>query len=206
MTANFDILYNAAYAFSKLLKVEYYVVLGKAKRTKKLQLRFLADNFYHLSGMHKLYGSYGFQKSSYAVLFQKILLHELPITVIENDPAFPAINLRMQALLKLEAILDNPETVFYAYEKKKATVPSNLNADYVAKSTVGTMPIIFAFFAYNCRDHVYYGDSIFPMSSYDYTTNQTQYTVLLKEKINHQTGEIWQLTKHKNYNASNAND
>lgn len=58
------ILENAAKAFSSLLSVSYHIVLGRKGKAIDIVIVFKSENFFHLSGLHKLKKSYAFTKNS----------------------------------------------------------------------------------------------------------------------------------------------
>ena len=192
-----DILKEAALVFQALLYVEYHIVLGRKMQTRELHLCFLPDNFYHLAGLHKLRDSYPFRFLSHKKVFRHILSGKVHFEMIRSDAAVPQLIPRMKALTEIERVLDDGETTFFQYERRKTAITSRIAADYLAKGSLNGAGVVFTFFLK--EKDCFYVDSIFPMSSYDYSWRQARYTVLLKEKRNRQNGETTVLFKHRNY-------
>ncbi|MBR1553113.1 MAG: hypothetical protein IJ631_03760 [Schwartzia sp.] len=199
LVMNTNFLYDAAIAFEVLLRQEYHIVLGRRQQIWDVVLQFHPDNFYHLAGLQKLSSAYGFQRMRYAQVFREILKANISDETICADAMFPAIIPRMCALSEMESILDNPKTLFFGYDRKKAVINSNITADYVAKGSIAGQPVILAFFVRDASVGKYCVKSVFPMENYDYSKGQIQYTLLLSEKRNLKSNETVQLFSHHKY-------
>lgn len=195
-------IYDAAIAFKKLLDVEYHIVLGRKGTQSNIHLCFCSDNFFHLSGLHKLKDSYNFQRLPYNQIFKDILNKKITDETIKNDPMFEKIIQRMKILSQLESLLDDSNTLFFGYNLRQVTINSKINADYVIKGNLSDKSIILTFIILNRDDRKFYTKSIFAMDNYDYTRGQTQYTVLLKEKYHSKSQDSTQLYIHPGYKNS----
>lgn len=192
-----DTIRLAAEAYKKLTNIEYCIVLGRKGNMCELNIVFMADNFYHLSGFHKLKNSYPFQHDTSANVLKNILNQKLNLSKVEEDPNFNILKSRLHSLYIFENIMDSNKTLFYSYDPKKVSFPTKINAKYLAKGCTENSPITFSFFVKD--DNKYCMNSIFPEGKYDYSSRQTQYTVLLKEKrIIDQDIEI-ELYRHSKY-------
>ncbi len=197
LAINDNLLLEAAKAFKRLIGTEYFIVLGKKMKTKTLIIRFAKDNFYHLAGLHKLNKAYSFQNLAAEKIFSQILLGEITYDSIQTDENIGRIHERLNAINRLENILDDDKSVFFGYKRNKTSIGSNLHADYLVKGDNGQDIVTFTFFI---RDReIFYANSIFPMGNYDYSCRQTRYTVLLKKKIVVKTGNETVLSHHPQY-------
>lgn len=196
------ILENAAKAFSSLLSVSYHIVLGRKGRAIDIVIVFKSENFFHLAGLHKLKKSYAFTKNSREKIFTFIIKNKITTDMIKDDENFSIIYDRLVVIQNIANILESNDTVFYLFDSRKVSIGSRLKADYVAKGPVNNQFFAFTFFIKNNDDPSSYClNSIFPCDSYDYSKKQTQYTVLLKERImltaDKELRDV--LFRHKNY-------
>lgn len=196
-----NILKSAAKAYKKLMKTEYHIVLGRKGNINTLDIVFMPDNFYHLAGFHKLKQRYAFQQHTSAWILDHIIDETITVKIIENDKNFNMITERLYALEILEQALDSVKTRFYSYDRKKVVFATKITADYLAKAGIGDGTVIFSFFVR--ADNKYCMNSIFQEVAYDYSSRQTQYTVLLKEKKTNNNGisECLELYRHNKYDG-----
>ena len=196
---NNDHLYQAAIAFQNLLPVKYRIILGRKGQSFELHITFQADNFFHLSGLHKITSSH-IRRLSATKLFNSILSGKITDSTVNNFASAPDILERIKVLTQLEKLLNNEETTFFKYDANKVSF-SKISADYLAKGIVDNEQVVFSFFAKQTSSPTEQisccVNSIFPLTRYDFSERQTKYTVLLKEKIN-ANGSIL-LYKHKNF-------
>ncbi len=192
-----DILREAALTFANLTNYEYHIVLGRKMKQTHLTIRFLPDNFFHLAGLQKLKSAYAFQTMPHDKVFRQILSQRITINDITKDKSFSLIQDRLQVLSHLDDILDSNFSTVFRYDKNKVPFYSALSADYIVKGTTPQSIITFATFVNN--NNVFYGNSIFPLSNFDYSKGQMQYTVLLKEKCHLKNNETILLFRHKKY-------
>lgn len=198
---NNDLLYTAATAFQKLLSVKYRIILGKKGKSFELVISFREDNFFHLSGLNKISGSH-LNKLPRAKIFNSILKRDISDSIVNNYSSAPQIIKRITALSRLEELLDKEDTAFFKYDRTKVAF-SKIEADFLAKGMIDNEQIIFSFFVRQLSNE-YYVNSIFPITTYDFSEQQAAYTVLLKEKI-FDYGSII-LYKHKNFAARRINE
>ena len=195
----FDILKTAAEAYKKLMNIEYRIVLGRKGKEEQLNIIFTPENFYHLAGFHKLRQRYSFQKKTSAWILEHILEENISIRSIEQDQNWLKVVGRLRALCMLEKLMDAQDTKFYSYDMRKVTFATKIDADYLAQGRIENAPIVFSFFIK--ADSNYCMKSIFFKEAYDYSFRQTQYTVLLKEKITRNEKNIIsrELYRHNKY-------
>lgn len=182
-----DILLSAALAFEAILKYSYHIVLGKKGKPKEINIHFFPDNFFHLAGLQYLkqkYWSYSDKK-----VFSKILSREISVNAIINDGNFSRISDRLKVLAQIEFILDSNSTKFSKFEPKKLHANSKIKADYLANGFLSDSTTAFVFFLQERDKSFYISNSIFPFRGLDYSSGQTSYTTVLKEKINLTTQE-----------------
>lgn len=198
----FDILKIAAEAYKKLMNIEYRIVLGRKGKEEQLNITFSPENFYHLAGFHKLKQRYSFQKKTSAWILEHILKENITIKSIEQDQNLLKVVSRLHALCMLEQLMDAQETKFYSYDMKKVAFATKIDADYIAKGKIENESIVFSFFIKTDKKHCM--KSIFFKEAYDYSFRQTQYTVLLKEKImrNEKNITCRELYRHNKYHIA----
>jgi len=183
-----NILYDALKIFHSLSNIKYNIVLGKNKNTISLNIEFLLDNFYHLVGLHKLIKSYNFQKLPHKEVLNLILSQKITIDTIKSDPAFQIILPRIKIILDIEQMLKDSNTLFFKFNYRRIRINSKIKADYLAKGKVGDKTVAFAFMVNDNNRFII--NSVFPISNYDYTKNQTHYTTLIIQKIYIDNGQI----------------
>ncbi|TYZ20476.1 PBECR4 domain-containing protein [Selenomonas ruminis] len=195
-----DILQAAAKAYEQLIKVEYLIVLGRKGKTSTMHITFQPENFYHLAGLHKLKLRYKFQQKTSAKILANIVKGQLTVSQIENDDNFRKIVPRLIALQNLSTILENNDTKFFAYDNRKVSFATKITADYLAKGSYDSETITFSFFVKDEAGTICM-NSIFPMEKFDYSSRQTQYTVLFKKRIEHHANNVTEeeLYRHKNF-------
>lgn len=194
-----DILYETAVAFERLLAVKYRIVLGRKGKTFAIILEFAPENFYHLSGLHKLNRRYSSLLCTSEQILNAAVSGTLKADIFSGDIQFETVKRRMRALQSLEEMLDSDRVEFYGFNNRKALIGTKITADYLAKEENREGLILFSFFEENggrC-----YAKSVFSKETYDYTMRQTRYTVLLKEKIMTTKEEetVIELYRHKIY-------
>ncbi len=194
-----DWLRLAADAYRQMTIIEYHMILGRRGKTYVLDIEFPPENFYHLAGLHKLKRSYPPFQNTSARILKIITSGKIGTDRIREDQNYDKIEKRLMALTELQEILDRSDTQFYEFNNRKVWIPTKIAADYVAKGKTQTEAITFSFFVKD--DKKYCMNSLFLEEKYDYTERQTQYTVLMKEKIftegNHRHTVV--LYRHKTF-------
>lgn len=192
-----DILKQAAECYKSLLTKEYRVILGRKNKAIELKIQFLSDQFYHLAGLHKLKMQYSFKTKAHSSVLKEIVKGHITCEYIKDDENYIEVKQRLDALTKLENILDSNSTQYYEYNIKKVRFPSRLTAEYLIEGTLNGEKYIFTFLI--MKNKICACKSIFYKEKYDYTLGQTKYTLLLLEKTNCKTNNIELFFKHKNY-------
>ncbi|MBR6078691.1 MAG: hypothetical protein IKP60_00855 [Treponema sp.] len=180
-----DIL-TAAQSFSKLLDVEYQIILGKKKNLECLSISFEKQHFYHLAGLHYLRDLADIFSGDRALVFEKILSETISQRHIELSRHFSKITDRIEYLSYLEQIMDSNETVFKY--NSRLDVFSAVQADFLMKNEIQTRNV-FTFLSQNASTGKYFCRSFFPQTDRDYTEGQTRWTLLYKKKLWKSTGQ-----------------
>lgn len=181
-----DKLYECAAAFQKLLNVNYKIILGRKGKLIELRICFEPLHFHHLIGLHKL-GDLRIARDNREKVFNRILDGAITYDRISRSRYFHIIEQRFEPLAHFGTILDQNKLVF-RYNSKKS-VFSLIEADYLL-STPYANSDIYIFLAEAPNAGTYFCRSFFPKGDRDYTAGQTIYTMLYKEKINLDTGEV----------------
>ena len=180
-----DIL-SAAQSFSKLLDVEYHILLGKKNKNISLAIAFDETHFFHLAGLQYLKDRYRYFNESRDVVFRKILKGSISKAQLEASEFYPQIKDRIEYLAYLEQIMDSNETVFKYNPRLEAF--SAIQADFLLKNEMQSRNI-FTFLSNDKASGKYFCRSFFPQINKDYSKGQTNWTLLYKKKIHKSTGE-----------------
>lgn len=177
---------DAAKAFSKLLDIEYQIILGKKKKTILLSIIFDKNHFSHLAGLQYLEDISDLFRSRRDIVFDKILNNSITYSQIESSSFYPQIKERIEYLYFLEEIFDSNKTVFKYNPQME--VFSTIQADFLLKNQIQSRNI-FTFLANDKKSGKYFCRSFFPQTNKDYSENQTNWTLLYKKKIQKSSGE-----------------
>ena len=196
------ILEKAAKAFNILLPIRYHIVLGRKGKSFDIVVVFNPENFFHLAGLHKLKKSYSFAKNSHEKVFKLIVKDKITTNMIKDDENFSVIYDRLRIIQNIACLIESNNTMFYSFDIRKVSIGSRLKANYMAKGLMNNQEFAFTFFIESSiESSTYCLNSVFLNDSYDYSKKQTQYTVLLKERIKVAIDEEFRdtLFRHKKY-------
>ena len=180
-----DILASAK-LFSRLLDVEYQILLGKKRKNFLLNIYFEKLHFYHLAGLHHLKDFADTLKGDRDSVFDSILNGNITQSELETSKFYPQIKDRIEYLAYLEQIMDSNETVFKYNPRHEAF--SAIQADFLLKNEMHFRNI-FTFLSEEKSNGKYFCRSFFPQIDKDYSKGQTNWTLLYKKKIHKSTGE-----------------
>lgn len=141
-----DILKQAVECYKALIAKEYRVILGRKNKAIELKIQFLSDQFYHLAGLHKLKKQYSFKSKAHSRVFEELVKGYITCEYIKDDENYVEVQQRLDALTKLEDILDSTGSQYYEYNIKKVRFPSRLIAEYLIEGTLNGEKYIFTFF------------------------------------------------------------
>lgn len=182
-----DLLQRCAAAFERLTSYQYRFTLGRRGKLKEIVLGFNQTDFHHLVGIHKL-KDIRIARDNRQKVFRDILAGKITYKTIEKSVFISESLLRLEAFQYIEDLLDGDQLVFRF--NKKVLPYSMLDGDFLLKMG-DDIALNISFLFIDKEDcGVYFCRSFFPMDKRDYTKEQMQYTLLKKEKINLQTGEI----------------
>lgn len=176
---------DAVKVFSKLLDIEYEIILAKKNKKVQLNVVFQKEHCHHLLGLQYLEDREALNKDR-AMIFDKILSGQITPDFIESSQFYPKIKERVHYLSMLESIFDDNGTIF-KYDEKENILTSQIKGDYLMSNSVDSRNI-FTFLSKN-DDEMYYCRSFFPQTFKDYSYRQKKWTVILKKKIFKKFGE-----------------
>ena len=179
-----DIL-TSANAYSKLLDIEYQLILGRKNKTVALSIYFDENQFFHLAGLQYLTDRTTLLYGDRSVLFQRILNGNITKQQIETSSFYSDIKDRVDYLAYLESIMDSNKTIFKYNPKIDAF--SSIAADFLMKNEIQTRNI-FTFLSLDKSCGKYFCRSFFSQLDKDYSEGQTTWTLLYKKKIQKSTG------------------
>lgn len=182
-----DLLQECAKSFASLLPFQYHIIAGRKGKTLDFTISFDQADFHHLSGLHKLTDNVRFLTGKRAIIMQEILSGKLTIAQARQSAFFPQMEPRLKPLSHLEQFLDSNEIIFRY--NSKTHIFSVIQADYLLQNDFEGQPV-YLFLAQRAGESTHVCRTFFPKAEKDYAQGQPRYTLLKKEKINRNTGEI----------------
>lgn len=176
---------DSAKNFSRLLDVEYEIILAKKGNQVRLIISFEKIHFYHLAGLQYLKDIHELDNQR-EIVFDWILSESIKTERIESSQFYSKIKDRVHYLAQLESIFDSNDTIF-KYDEKENILTSQITGEYLMKNIVESRNIFT--FLDKTKDGKYYCRSFFPQSFKDYSYRQKNWTVLSKKKIFKKFGE-----------------
>jgi hypothetical protein len=176
---------DSAKNFSRLLDVEYEIILAKKGNQVRLVIFFVKFHFYHLAGLQYLTDIHELDNQR-EIVFDWILSESIKTERIESSQFYSKIKDRVLYLARLESIFDSNDTVF-KYDEKENILTSQITGEYLMKNIVESRNIFT--FLDKTKDGKDYCRSFFPQSFKDYSYRQKKWTVLSKKKIFKKFGE-----------------
>lgn len=170
---------DSAKKFSRLLDIEYEIVLAQKGKQVKLLISFEKIHFYHLAGLQYLTDIHELDNQR-EIVFDWILSETIKSNRIESSKFYQKIQERVHYLARLESIFDDNGTIF-KYDEKENILTSQIKGDYLMSNSIESRNI-FTFLS-KTSEEKYYCRSFFPQSFKDYSYRQKKWTVLSKKKI-----------------------
>ena len=193
-----DKLQACAQVFYNLLDIQYKLKVGRKGHLFDICISFSKEDFHHLLGLQKLKDNDYIRTTARAKIFDRILDGTITYELMQKSVFFPEMASRIDPFLQFESFLDSNDTIFSYLEKNNNY--SIINADYLMLNLLGGAEVFL--FLSKCQEgdaDTYFCRTFFPKTSLDYTTNQSRYTLLYKEKVNMKTGAcILQFDKSNN--------
>ena len=177
-------VYDCVDAFSKLLDIEYEIVLGRKMQSVTLRIEFRKTDLHHLIGFQYLVDRPELNHDREKV-FNDLRKRKISDKHIEKSHHYEKIKGRVNFLPQLESIFDDNKTV-YRYNERLDNF-SLINAEYLLKNEILSKNV-FTFLS-KSENEKYFCRSFFPRERIDYSIGQTVWTLLYKKKIYKKTGE-----------------
>ncbi len=127
-----DLLFSCANNFQKLFNVSYDLCLGRKGKLHNIHLTFAQDQFFHLSGLHKLDDLPWLKRVKRERIFEDILCGHLTIETLAKSLHYSDIENRLKYLNCLESFLDSDRLV-YRYDPRFHN-HSKIQADYLLQN------------------------------------------------------------------------
>ncbi len=180
-----DKILACAMAFEKLLCIKYHIILGRKEKLLHLNVVFSKWDFHHLMGLGKL-KDMRIARQNRLDVFDCITSGKITYNKICTSKYIKEIEDRFKPLSCIEKIMDDNNIVF-RYNEKSNTF-SLIQADFLLATPFENNDV-YIFISKKEDSEEFFCRSFFPKSNKDYTTGQTKYTLLYKEKVNLLTGE-----------------
>ena len=194
-------------SYNKLLNTEYHITIARKGKASFLCLFFDKVDWFHTMGLHYLkdlefLNVHGAQTEA---LYDEIIAGKYENADFEKSRYYTdEMVSRVELFGQLSNIiekLDNQEYRFYGFSRKKCHWTS-INADYLINSHERFENLMLykkeedqAGIIFICEMSIFSSEA----SMNDYTSGQTQYTVLKVEKCNKVSGTMIPIFTHKNY-------
>ncbi|WP_027215576.1 PBECR4 domain-containing protein [Butyrivibrio fibrisolvens] len=194
-------------SYNNLLNTEYLITIGRKGKSYSLCLFFDKVDWFHTMGLHYLkdlefLNVHGVQTES---LYDDIISGKYKNDDFEKSRHYSEeMASRIELFGRLDNIienLNNQEYNFYGFSKKKCPW-TNIRADYLINNHARFENLMLYKKNEDLAGIIFISEmSIFSSKANmnDYTTGQTQYTVLKVEKHDTLTGLITNIFTHKNY-------
>lgn len=185
-----DKLYERANSYKNLLNTEYKLFLGKSSKLREVEIIFTEYEFAHLIGLHYLKDITELYYSNMYALYKAILNKEITYTTIKESTYFNKIQHRFEQFIYFEELLDESEEIYlYNYKKLKYT---KIKAEYLIQCFHNNEEYYIFLDKFNTGENKekYFCRTFFKRDKVDYTTMQTKYALLRKEKIDIRTNQI----------------
>ncbi len=194
-------------SYNKLLNTEYLITIGRKGKANVLCLFFDKVDWFHTMGLHYLkdlefLNVHGAQTEA---LYDEIIAGTYKNADFEKSRYYTdEMSSRIELFGQLADIiekLDNQEYSFYGFSKKKCPWTS-INADYLVNNHERFENLMLYKKGENQAGIIFISEmSIFSSETNknDYTSGQTQYTVLKVERRDKATGTVIPVFIHKNY-------
>lgn len=176
--------------YNQLLNKTYKFYLGKKGKIKIIELIFTEYEFSHLIGLHYLEDKEELSSNNTIDTYNKILNKEITYDTIKESAYFSKIQNRFEQFIYFEELLDESEEIYlYNYKKLKYT---KIKAEYLIQCFHNNEEYYIFLDTFNTGENKekYFCRTFFKRDKVDYTTMQTKYALLRKEKINIETNQI----------------
>lgn len=176
-------IYDCVDAFSKLLDIEYVIILGRKSQNVTLQIEFRKIDLHHLLGFQHLIDRPELNHDREKV-FNDLKKRKISAKHIEKSHHYTKIKGRVDFLPYLEEIFDDNKTIFKYNEAMNNF--SLIKFEYLLKNEILSKNV-FTFLS-KTKNEKYFCRSFFPQEKTDYSIGQTPWTLLYKKKINKKNG------------------
>ena len=180
-----DKLFACAQTFASLIDAEYRILIAHKNNQVELKITFNPIDFHHLMGLGKL-KDLRIHRDNRTDVFKKILSGKITYDTIRQSKYIQEIENRFEPLSHLEELLDSNYLTFRYRLENNPT--STIIAEYLLSVEFKSNDV-YIFLDKKEKSENYFCRSFFPKTNKDYTTGQTKYTMLRKEKFTLSTGE-----------------
>lgn len=183
-----DILYDAAVEYGNMLTKGYHIVLGRKQKVYHLQLRFLKEAFYHLTGMQHL-TDITFPTKNKERIYKDILAGKITEESLRKSVFFAQYRIeeRIICLSRLEELLDSCDVMFLINHKEYMRY-TRIYADYLCEYRLPEDNAECLYFFVIKIDsgrleNTCYGCSFFKKHNVNFRRGTSEAKLLLNEKI-----------------------
>ena len=183
-------------AINSLMDIRYYITLVKAGKHLGFVLTISKEDCPHLMGLHYLTDRKD-RRSRTEIYDDLMNSEEYRKWIASSDNWDEALKNRVSCTKKLEALLDDNETVF-RYNPKRNCFYSKIQAEYLLENSTENQ-VVFLFIDKRSDTDERFCRSVFTKSDKDYSERQERWTLLYKKKEYISEGRTEELYRHKSY-------
>lgn len=179
-------LYNAADRFSRLVNIEYDLVIARKGEAKHIKLHFKDEHFYHLCGLQHFSGNSYFRTTAKQKVYTDILTRCINNDIFNDCLIYTSAKERICCVSYLEEYLDSNNLIFRWDQRQKAF--SKIRAEILINNVEHILP---CYLFLDKESDCYFCKSIFPSTNDplgEYTKGLSKFTLLYKRKNYIDTG------------------
>ena len=202
---------SAVKEYSKLLNVEYHLILGRKNKAKNIRIIFDDTSWFHVAGLHYLKDiGINHDKIALKPFFDGIILGNINEEYFRKSKYYDSILDRVDLLSRLDTIIegiDNTNICIYGFDKKKAAFFTKIDGDYLISDLRKADNPVNLFLVFERKDD----GTLVPVSAFhpeinaktgkplDYTDRQMRYTLLKNTRREISEDKYTEVFRHLNY-------
>ena len=204
-----ELLLECVQKYNTLIGTRYEIHIGHCGKLEKFNLSLCKEDCHHLMGLHHL-NDRPDRKSRSRIFDELLSSQKYRKRISESSFWTPELENRIICTKLLGDIIDDNNTII-RYSAQQLNFYSKINATYILEnlgyplSSTLTSDIYLFVDKRTDNSNTMFCKSIFLKGNYNYTENQTKWTLLYKSKTL-PSGEIKLLYKHKNYNIDSLSE
>ncbi len=202
---------SAVKEYSKLLDIEYNLILGRIGKSKEVRIVFDETSWFHVAGIHYLKDiGINHDKVALKPFYEEITLGRITEEYFRKSRYYNNIADRVALLPRLGEIIegiDNVNTGIYGFSRKNAPFYTKIDGDYLVCDLSKTDNPVNLFLVFERKDD----GTLVPISIFhpeindktgkmlDYTEKQMRYTFLKNTRKEIKEDKYTEIYRYPNY-------